>query len=37
MVGQNPNNQMPKKLHDFISYDVMLDYIYTINIYVLTY
>jgi hypothetical protein len=29
MVGQNPKNQMPKKLYYFISYDVMLEYIYT--------
>ncbi len=38
MVGQNPNNQMPMKLHYFISYGVMLEYIYTKKyIYVITY
>jgi hypothetical protein len=37
MVGQNPKNQMPKKLQYFISYDVILKYIYTKNIYVMTY
>jgi hypothetical protein len=33
MVGQNPKNQMPKKLNYFISYDVILEYIYTKKIY----
>jgi len=28
MIGQTQRNQMPKKLHFLISYDVMLEYIY---------
>jgi hypothetical protein len=36
MVGTQ-RIQMPKKLHFFISYDVMLEYIYAKNIYVTMY
>jgi hypothetical protein len=37
MIGKTQRNQMPKKLHFFISYDVMLGYICAKEIYVTSY
>jgi len=37
MVGQNPNNKIPKKLHFLILYDVMLEYICAKKNYITTF